>query len=117
MEITVEEVVEIHDRIIKESGSYSGIISYGNLDFIVSQMEIPKSIERKAATLFYGILTKHPFLDGNKRTALVSTQTFLNENNKRFLATDEQLWEIVHEISEGKLKFADVINWFISVIQ
>lgn len=109
--LTTEEIIEIHDRIIVKSGGHSGIISYGNLDFVISQTKIPKTIERKVATLFYGILTSHPFVDGNKRTALVSIQTFLNENNKKFIAGDEELWNIVHKISEEKLKFEEVVSW------
>jgi len=109
--LNTEEILEIHDSIIKESGGYAGIISYGNLDFVGCQSRIPKTIERIAATLFYGTLTSHPFIDGNKRTAIVATETFLNENSKEFTAEDEELWNIVHKVSEGKLKFEEVVRW------
>src|SRR3989338_362438 len=92
--LTTEEIIKIHDRIIEKSGGHSGIISYSNLDFVVSQTGIPKALERKAATIFYGILTSHPFVDGNKRTALVTAQIFINENNRKFLAIDDELFYI-----------------------
>ncbi|MBI2545496.1 MAG: hypothetical protein HYW22_02815, partial [Candidatus Aenigmarchaeota archaeon] len=50
--LTTDEIIKIHDRIIKRSGGHSGIISYGNLDFVIAQANIPKGIERIAATLF-----------------------------------------------------------------
>ena len=53
--LTTQEILQIHDDIIKETGGHSGILSYGNLDFIVNQMGIPKTIERAATVLFYGI--------------------------------------------------------------
>ena len=109
--LTTEEILEIHDEIIKETGGHTGIISKGNIEFVISQMEIPKNVERKAAILFHGILTKHPFVDGNKRTAIASAETFLKENGKVFIAGDKKLWEIVHDISEGKLKFEEVVIW------
>ena len=109
--LSTEEIVAIHHEIIKETGGYEGIISYGNLDFLVSQMQIPKDIFRKAAILFYGILTSHPFLDGNKRTALESMKTFLFINGKGFLADEDDIWDKVHSISEGKLKSDEVVNW------
>lgn len=109
--LNIEEILEIHDSIIKESGGYSGIISYGNLDFVVAQSRIPKTMERVSATLFYGILTSHPFVDGNKRTSIIATETFLKENNKEFLAEDEELWDIVHKVAEAKLKFEEVVIW------
>jgi len=109
--LTTDEIVAIHDEIIKETGGYEGIISYGNLDFTVSQMQIPKDIVRKAAILFNGILTSHPFLDGNKRTALECMKTFLFLNGRGFSADEKDIWDKVHSISEGKLKFDEVVNW------
>lgn len=109
--LNTEEILEIHDSIIKESGGYSGIISYSNLDFVTAQARIPKTMERVSATLFYGILTSHPFVDGNKRTVIVATETFLKENGKEFLAEDEELWDIVHKVAEAKLKFEEVVIW------
>ncbi len=109
--ITADETAKIHDEVIKETGGHTGMISRSNLDFLVDQMEIPKSIERKAATLFYGILTSHPFVDGNKRTAIASIEIFLRENKKELIAEDEELWDIVHRISSEKLKFEEVVNW------
>jgi death-on-curing protein len=117
MDITTEEIVKIHDMVIKESGGHSGMLSYGNMDFIVSQMKIPKTIERKAATLFYGILINHPFLDGNKRTAVGSMRIFLASNGKNFTAKDKDTWIKLHEISEGKLKFEEVLIWIKSNIK
>ncbi len=34
--LTTQEILQIHDDIIKETGGHSGILSYGNLDFIVN---------------------------------------------------------------------------------
>lgn len=111
MYLTTDEIVQIHDTIIEETGGHSGIISYGNLDFISNQAKIPKTIERAATILFYGILTSHPLVDGNKRTAIASLETFLKENDKEIIASDKELWEVVHSISEGKLKFEETVNW------
>lgn len=109
--ISASEIIKIHDKIIETTGGHFGIISFGNLDFIVSQMEVPKSLERKATILFYGILTKHPFLDGNKRIALESMKTFLFLNDKKFIAPEDDIWNCLHLISEGKLKFEEAVNW------
>ncbi len=109
--LTTEEIISIHNEIIKSTSGHSGIMSYGNLDFIVSQMEISKDIIRKAATLLFGVLTKHPFTDGNKRTALESMKTFLYLNGKEFVATEDDVWDNLHKISEVKLKFEEVVSW------
>jgi death-on-curing protein len=115
--LTVEEIIAIHNEVIKETGGHEGIISQGNLDFIVSQMHILHDIVRKATILLYGILINHPFLDGNKRTALESMKTFLSINGRKFSASEEELWDKLHLISEGKLKFEEVIKWIKEVIE
>ncbi len=109
--LTTEEIVDIHNEIIKETGGHTGVISLGNLDFIVSQIEIPRSMERKAATLLYGILTSHPFADGNKRTAFESMKVFLRLNGRSFEDDEEDLWNKLHEISSGTLKFEETVKW------
>lgn len=109
--LTTEEIIRIHDEIIKETGGHLGIISYGNLDFLVNQTKIPKDIVRASALLFYNILTSHPFVDGNKRTALESIKVFLALNHKQLSANQEELWNIIRDTSEGKLKFEEIVNW------
>ena len=109
--LTTDQIIKIHDRIVERSGGHTRIISYGNLDFVVAQAMIPKTIDRIAATLFYGVLTSHPFVDGNKRTGIIIVDTFLKEDSKEFVAVDKELWEFVHLVSVGKLEFEEVINW------
>jgi len=109
--LSTEDIIGIHDKIISETGGYSGIISYGNIDFIVAQMKIPKDLIRKSAILFFGILTSHPFLDGNKRAALESMRIFLILNGSDFKSPEDEVWDKLHSISEGKLKFEEVVKW------
>lgn len=65
---------------------------------------ISDPIETAAAYLFY-ICRNHPFIDGNKRTALATCLVFLEENNllpRAKLQTSD--WEeFVLSIAEGKL--------------
>jgi death-on-curing family protein len=65
-----------------------GILHHGNFSWICSEVRYlhnePKTtegkIKRKAAFLLYHLTSKHPFVDGNKRTALVTTNAFLEWN-------------------------------------
>ncbi len=61
--LETEEIVKIHNQIIKQSGGHDGIINYGNLDFVVSQMETTSILNRKAAVLS-GTRPKLPTLVG-----------------------------------------------------
>ena len=38
-------------------------------------------------------------------------KTFLFLNGKQFAVDEETTWDKLHEISEGKLKFEEVVDW------
>lgn len=109
--LDTEEIMKIHDEIIAKSGGHEGLINYGNLDFTISQMRATKGVNRKVAVLLFGIITKHPFVDGNKRTGYIAAKTFLTLNNKKLLAKKKELWKVLHEISEGKMSIDQIENW------
>mgnify|MGYP001597581285 CR=1 FL=1 len=106
-----EEIKEAHDNIIEETGGHTGIVNLGNLDFIISQINTTKDIYTKSARALYGIVKNHPFADGNKRTAIAISEAILRENGMKFTATDEALWDIVHNINKEETTFIQVLNW------
>jgi death-on-curing protein len=73
---TLDEILATHDSVIISTGGFSGILSIGNLDFVIEKLRIPRRFERKISTLLFGIIVDHPFVDGNKRTAFVIAQPF-----------------------------------------
>ena len=58
-------------------------------------------IAEQAATLLWGIAQNQPFVDGNKRTALVVTLTFLELNGYRLDFSQDQLADLLFEIADG----------------
>ncbi len=57
--------------------------------------------------LLYGIVTGHPFVDGNKRTALIATELFLKINGKEleYSKDDEHLMErVLYDIAQNNIK-------------
>ncbi len=111
--LTIEEVIEIHDKLIKEFGGESGIVDRSNLEFIVNKIENSKTdIYNKAAMLLYEIITSHTFVDGNKRTALEAADTFLRENGKKLCLKDiKQAGEYINDVAEGKKNIFSVQDW------
>jgi|SRR3989338_6796462 len=115
--IETDEVVKIHDEILKKSGGHGGIVNYGNLDFTISQMKTTKNMKGKVAIMLFGIVTSHPFVDGNKRTGLVIAETFLRLNKKKFTATDKDIWIKLHKISQGEMNISQIKNWLDKVVK
>jgi death-on-curing protein len=58
-------------------------------------------LARQGAVLAHGIAETQPFIDGNKRTALVTMLTFLELNGFRVEANDPELAEWILSFSRG----------------
>ena len=84
---TVEAVKAIHREVLQAHGGSTGIRDEGLLDSAVAAPQATmmgkpmfrEPVEVAAAYLFY-LCRNHPFIDGNKRTALATCLVFLSEN-------------------------------------
>lgn len=65
-----------------------------------------------AAAYAYGIASSHPFVDGNKRTALVTSFTFLYVNGQAVVAPQEENVRVFRSLAAGELAEADLATWF-----
>ncbi len=61
------------------------------------------TIEKKAAALFHSMVMNHPFHNGNKRTALVSTLVFLDRNGTRMNGdvAEDEIFDLVTSVAAG----------------
>ncbi len=65
-----------------------------------------------AATYAYGIARNHPFVDGNKRTAAVVSETFLVLNGYALHASDAELVVAFLALASGDLSEEELADWF-----
>lgn len=70
-----------------------------------------------AAAYAFGIAQNHPFVDGNKRTAAVVSETFLMLNGYELTATDAELVVAFIALAGGELSEAEMADWFRQHIQ
>ena len=109
---TVEAVKAIHREVLQAHGGSAGIRDEGLLDSAVAapqatmmgQPMFKEPLEVAAAYLFY-LCRNHPFIDGNKRTALATCLVFLSENG---LLSQEKLdvdvWEqLVLDVAASRI--------------
>ena len=80
-----EEIIEIHDEIVKNSQEESGILSENKLNSIALRHKKAKTIVKKTAILLHDIPHFQPFNEGNKRTAFATSMVFLKYNKKLLL--------------------------------
>lgn len=114
-----ETVYAIHSRQIAEHGGGDGVRDEGLLKSALARPQnllaysenIPP-ISAFAASLAYGIAKNHPFIDGNKRTALVVSRTFLLVNGFNIEATQEEKYLTFLKLAEGSLTENELEKWF-----
>ena len=113
-----ETVYAIHQRQIAEHGGSDGVRDEGLLlsalarpQNLLAYSEDAPDISALAASLAYGIAKNHPFIDGNKRTALVVMRTFLQLNGYNFNATQEEKYLTFLKLAEGNLSEEELVNW------
>ena len=106
-----------HAEQLTEHGGGDGIRDAGMLD---SAMARPRNladygepdVADLAAAYAYGIARNHPFVDGNKRTAAVISETFLMLNGQALQATDAQLVVAFVALAAGELSEPELTDWF-----
>lgn len=111
-------VLAIHDRQIAEHGGSADVRDEGLLE---SALARPRQLHAYgdpapdladlAATLAYGLARNHPFVDGNKRTAAVCCEVFLEMNGATLQAEDLDLYPQYLALAEGRLSEAQFAAW------
>jgi len=64
-----------------------------------------------AAAYAFGIARDHPFVDGNKRTALIAARTFLLLNGVNLKASQDEKALIFLQLAEGLLTQEELADW------
>ena len=116
--LTVNEVVEIHQRIIQRFGGLAGLRDLGALEAAIAQPrmtfsgeELYPTIVEKAAALGFTIVQNHPFVDGNKRAGHAAMETFLLLNRFEIEAPVDEQEKIILQVASGELGRQGLADW------
>lgn len=104
--LTIAEVLEIHSKQLDAHGGIHGIRERSLLESAVMTPQasfggeyLHQDIYEMAAAYAFHIAENQPFLDGNKRTALVSALAFLDLNDCIILDPDGRLYKMLIDIA------------------
>lgn len=115
--VSLEVALAAHHEQIAEHGGGEGVRDSGMLESAMARPQnlvaygYPDGAELAAAYAF-GIARNHPFVDGNKRTAAVVSETFLALNGHDLTATDAELVVTFLALAAGELSEGELAAWF-----
>lgn len=120
IQFTVQDIYELHkqleDAFVLSSGirDKSLLISAVNSPFqTFLGNDLYPSIYDKAAQLCYSIANNHPFMDGNKRTALHSIYVYLIINGYDITATQQEAENLIIDVAAGHMTNIELAQWLI----
>jgi death on curing protein len=116
--LTLDEVLELHSRVLAQSGGGSGVRDLNALDSTVAQPrmtfdgeELYPALPEKAAALGFSLVMNHPFVDGNKRIGHAAMETFLLLNGHEITASTDEQERVILGLASGQLGRDMFLAW------
>lgn len=116
--LTLEQLIELHVLVIAETGGGDGLRDLGRLESVIATQsqevfgeELYSTKFEKSAALIRGIVGDHPFVDGNKRTAMLAGLTFLRINGVNFKAEKGELEDFAVQVATEHLDILVIAAW------
>jgi death-on-curing protein len=115
--VTYEKVLQIHNALVEEFRTSEnpifqpGIKDDNLLHSAISRQHTSLGGQQKyidpysnAATILFGIILDHPFHNGNKRTAIVTTLVHLDKNDITIINTSEdELYQFLVDVAQHQI--------------
>ena len=116
--LLLRDILNFHSDLERQFVLLPGIRNIGLLESAISTAfqsfggcDLYPTVYEKAAQLCRGIAKNHPFIDGNKRTALHCMFIYLKANGYIINATLEEKKFLIIDIASGEKSYEDVVNW------
>lgn len=114
--LPVDLVLAIHETQLRRFGGPPGIRDRGALESALGRPQNKFAYENAglpelAAAYAFGIARNHPFIDGNKRAALLSLVTFLGLNGIEFVTPEAEAAVIIRDLAAGLVSEDGLIRW------
>lgn len=115
---TLEEILELHFRVVQDFGGSHGVRDEGRLKSLVEapqlvafSLEQYTAVFEKAAVYLRNCIADHIFVDGNKRTGVVLAGVFLMRNSVRLNVSPKELEDFAVDVAVKHLEIAQIAAW------
>lgn len=117
--LTPQQILFIHYRLIQSTGGAHGVRDVGALKAAAARPQATSDGRdlypdpfAKASALMESIIKNHPFLDGNKRTAIASASLLLRQYGYNLQCSQEELYHFTITMATGDSTVKDAESWF-----
>ena len=122
--LTLPEVLDLHRRVVEQSGGANGVRELGGVESAVAQPqmsfdgeELYPTIECKATALCFSLVMNHPFVDGNKRIGHAAMETFLVMNGHELVTDVDDAEAVILALAAGDLSREKLLEWVASHVE
>ncbi len=105
--LTLDELLHVAERTL---GSAPAVRDVGLLESALARpaatafgADAYPELEDKGAALVHSLVRNHALVDGNKRLGLMGLIVFLGVNGRRVSWTNDEAYELIVEIADGRL--------------
>ncbi|TSC89371.1 MAG: death-on-curing family protein [Microgenomates group bacterium Gr01-1014_5] len=116
--LNVPQVLAIHDQAVRRFGGSFGVRDIGLVESAIARPratydgnDLYRDIFDKTAALLQSPLKNHPFIDGNKRTALSSAGIFLKMNGYSLQNKHEEEVKFAIKVDNEHLSLEQISSW------
>ena len=117
--LTLEEVLSLHADQVERYGGSPGVRDMGLLEAALGMPQatfggafLHGSLAEMAAACLFHLAQNHPFVDGNKRTALMTALVFLGLNGLSLESAEDDLGDLVLGVAAGRVSKAQAAVFF-----
>jgi death-on-curing protein len=117
--LSPEQILFLHSRLIAETGGAHGVRDLGMLLSAIGrpqatfeEKDLYSDLFLKAAALTDSLVRNHPFVDGNKRTAIASAALFLRLNGHQLVVENNEMVRFALACAQSQLSLDEIVEWF-----
>ena len=122
--LSTERIKHLYEKMVEATGGLSGLKDEKALDSALSAafqtfdgVELYPSITAKIARIAYGLVSNHPFMDGNKRIGTYVMLVLLELHNINIEFSDEDVVRIGLELASGKMNDKQLLEFILERLE
>lgn len=116
--ILQDDVLHIHELVLRQSGGGSGIRDWDILKSALARpfqtfnsSDLYTNVLEKTAALMESLIVNHAFVDGNKRTGFTIANLFLMKHGLEIEGNDDDIYRGVIAMASGQMTYEDILHW------